>query len=97
MLAEIYYVDLKDTRKALDAYNRVHETFPESKWAAKALYARFWITRNVLKNDSLASALAEQLRTSYPRTEYAVNAAKMISPEPDSTNADSPDSLSGGD
>lgn len=78
LLAELYFVELKDLPKAVTGYVRVYENFPKSEWAPKALYARFWITKNMFMDDSLAQRLATNLFEKYPDTEYAISAKKIL-------------------
>jgi len=78
LLAEIYFADLDDIPKALDGYQRVYNDFPKSKWAPKALYAHLWIASNVDDDDTLAARLARSLINSYPRTEYAMSAQRIL-------------------
>ncbi len=77
-LAEIYFTELNDINRALKFYRTVTEDYPGSKWASKALYARFWITKNIVKNDSAAGILADELFKKYPDTEYAISARKIL-------------------
>lgn len=77
-LAELYYTEIKDINKALTFYEQVYRDFPGSEWAPKALYARFWITKNLLKEDSLSLLLAHELFKKYPNTEYASSAKKIL-------------------
>lgn len=88
LLAEIYFADLDDLPKALEGYQRVYSDYPDSEWAPKALYAHFWIAKHVLKNDTLAFSLAQNLIGSYPRTEYATSARGILQdiPEKDETH-----------
>jgi len=81
LLAEIYFVDLKDLPRALTAYEKVYKDFPTSEWAPKARYAQFWITKNLLKDDSLALRLGNDLINKYPKTEYAISAEKILGRE----------------
>lgn len=79
LLAEIYFVDLNEPEQALIEYQRVYRKFPESVWAPKALYAELWITGNVLKNDSVAQKVLDDLLTNYPDSEYAKSAQNIFS------------------
>ena len=81
LLAEIYYVDLDEPTKALNEYRKVSEEFPKSEWAARALYAEFWINKNYLANDSVAGLLAQQLLSKYPNSDYAMSIKKIIAEE----------------
>ncbi len=78
LLAELYYVDLNDLPRALQQYRRVDSAYAASPWAAKALYARFWITKNLLGQDSLARVLAQELHQRYPHTEYDRGAEQIL-------------------
>jgi TolA-binding protein len=78
LLAETYFVDLGDVQKAVAEYQKVYTNFPESQWAPKALYAQFWITKNVLHNDSLSAALATTLIAKYPDTGYTESARTIL-------------------
>jgi tetratricopeptide (TPR) repeat protein len=80
-LAEMYFVDLNEPERAIEEYQKVYTDFPESIWAPKALYAQFWITKNFLNEDSVATLLAQNLMSRYPNTEYAMSAKKMIQKE----------------
>ncbi len=82
MLAELYFVDLKDNKKALDMYRRVYTEYPKSAWAPKALYAEFWITKKIIKDDTLAVKIAADLATRYPSTEYVVSAESLMKSNP---------------
>lgn len=79
LLAEIYFVDLNEPEQALVEYQKVYREFPESVWAPKALYAELWITGNVLKNDSVAQEVLDDLLTKYPNSEYAKSAQNIFS------------------
>jgi tetratricopeptide (TPR) repeat protein len=78
MLAELYFVDLKDNKKALYIYRRVYTEYPKSIWASKALYAEFWITKNIIKDDTLAVKIAAELTALYPATEYVASAESLM-------------------
>jgi TolA-binding protein len=78
LLAEIYFIDLDEPEKAIEGYQNVHETYPRSEWAPKALYAQFWITKYIIENDSIAHLLGQDLLTRYPRTEYALSTQKIL-------------------
>jgi len=78
LLAEIYFSDLDDLPKALQGYQRVYNGYPNSRWAPKALYAHFWIAKNVYDDDTLAARLAQVIIRDYPRTEYAISAQSVM-------------------
>lgn len=78
LLAEMYYVEFDDIPKALAAYRHVDSAYAASAWAAKALYAQFWITKHVLGQDSTARFLAAELNRRYPGTEYDRSAFRIL-------------------
>lgn len=78
MLAETYYVDFDDPLRASKEYQSVYILYPESEWAPKALYARFWIHNTTIKNDSIASSCATLLSRDYPQSEYTLSAAQIL-------------------
>jgi len=78
LLAEIYFVDFDDPKRALIEYQKVYTDFPSSEWAPKALYAQLWITSNIFEDDSLASLLTNDLLTKYPGSEYAKSAVNFL-------------------
>ncbi len=78
LLAEIYFVDFNDPERAVLEYEKVHENFPKSEWAPKALYARLWIAAHIEKNDSLSQALIDDLILNYPNSEYTEGAKNML-------------------
>lgn len=77
-LGETYFVDLDDPARALTYYEAVHTGYPRSRWAAKALYAQFWINLNVIVDDSLAQMLGKALLERYPTSEYAASARVLL-------------------
>uniref|UniRef100_A0A7V3RI08 Tetratricopeptide repeat protein n=1 Tax=candidate division WOR-3 bacterium TaxID=2052148 RepID=A0A7V3RI08_UNCW3 len=77
-LGEIYFIDLKDIPRAMEYYENVYKNYPYSPLAPKALYANLWISKMVLKQDSTARNLAEELIKNYPETEYAKSAQVLM-------------------
>ena len=71
LLAEIYFINFDDPQRAMVEYAKVSTGFPLSNWAPKALYAQFWIAKEIFSNDSLAISLAGDLISKYPDSEYA--------------------------
>jgi TolA-binding protein len=77
-LAEIYFLNFNDPDRAMIEYAKVCSKFPESEWAAKALYAQFWIAQHILKDDSLAISLVKDLTEKYPGSEYAESVKGLL-------------------
>jgi len=78
LLAELYFVNLSDTTRALAEYEKVYQGFADSPFAPKAMYAYAWITENMLHQDSLARIAYRQLIEKYPDTEYSQAARQRI-------------------
>ena len=78
LLAEVHNLNLGDYDKAMTLYQQVHDSFPTTDWAAKALFAHAWILRNV-KNDTVAATpLLRQVISEYPETEYADESRRWL-------------------
>jgi TolA-binding protein len=80
-LGELYFVELKDIPRAMAHYENVYKEYPLSNLSPKALYANFWISKMVLKQDSLAYEYANELIEKYSGTEYAKSAIKLLEGE----------------
>lgn len=83
LLAELYLVDLQAPERAVEEYKKVYLNYAHSKWAAKALYAHFWIAHNVFKDDRLAEELALQLTKKYPGSTYARSVEPLFTKKKD--------------
>ena len=78
LVAEVTNLNLGDYDKATDLYQKVYDSFPDTDWAAKALFAKAWILRNV-KNDTVgAEPLLRQEIARYPETEYADESRRWL-------------------
>lgn len=80
-LGELYFIEVKDIPKAIEHYKNVYINYPDSKYAPKALYANFWITKMIIKDDSLAQVLAKEIMKRYAETEYAKGAINLLNKE----------------
>jgi len=80
-LGELYFVELKDIPKAMGHYENVYKNYPESELSPKALYANFWISKMILKQDSLVQYLGNELINKYSGTEYAKSALRLMGQE----------------
>jgi peptidoglycan-associated lipoprotein len=74
-LGEVYGVDLNENEAAIKEYQKIYDSFPESPYAPKALYAEAWIIKNRLLREDY-DTLFKILINKYPRTIYA-NAARQ--------------------
>lgn len=78
LLAEIYFADLDDPARAVEGYEGVYRGHPNSKWAPKAMYAHLWIANRVYEDKMLAADIARTLISTYPGTEYALSAQRIL-------------------
>jgi len=77
-LGELYFIEVKDIKKAMEYYENVYKNYPKSSLSPKALYANFWISKMILKQDSLAQVFVDELIKRYPDTEYAQSAKNLM-------------------
>ncbi len=78
LVAEVNNLNLGDYDKAMDLYQRVHDSFPTTEWAAKGLFAKAWILRNVKKDSAGAEPLLREEIAEYPETEYADESRRWL-------------------
>ncbi len=74
MLGEVYGLTLNENEIAIQEYQKTYDSFPDSPYAPKALYAQAWIIKNRLNQPDYDTIL-RSLINRYPRTLYA-NAAR---------------------
>jgi len=78
LVAEVNNLNLGDYDKAMDLYQKVHDSFPETDWAAKALFAKAWILRNAKSDSAAAEPLLREVIAEYPQTEYADESRRWL-------------------
>ena len=78
LVAEVNNLNLGDFDKAMDLYQKVHDSFPDTDWAAKALFAKAWILRNVKSDTAGAEPLLREEISEYPETEYADESRRWL-------------------
>jgi len=78
LIAEVNNLNLGDYEKAMDLYQKVHDSFPDTDWAAKALFAKAWILRNVKNDTAGAEPLLREEISEYPETEYADESRRWL-------------------
>lgn len=78
LLAEVHNLNLGEYDTAMAIYQQVYDSFPDSEWAPKALFAKAWILRRI-KEDSLAGAeVLRKIVAEYPKTEYAAESRRLL-------------------
>jgi outer membrane protein OmpA-like peptidoglycan-associated protein/TolA-binding protein len=78
LVAEVNNLNLGDFDKAMDLYQKVYDSFPGTDWAAKALFAKAWITRNTKNDTAAAEPMLRQVIAEYPETEYADESRRWL-------------------
>jgi len=81
LIAEFYLYQLKDLEKALDIFRMVSDSFPESFWAAKSIYARGWILEKDYGDTASSYLLYRELIDRFPDTRYADHARLKLNME----------------
>ncbi|HIE05761.1 MAG TPA: tetratricopeptide repeat protein [bacterium (Candidatus Stahlbacteria)] len=71
LLAEIYFLNLDNPRLAINTYYSVVDSFPDSGYAPKALYAIAWIQQNILDDPTRSEATLDSLIKRYPESIFA--------------------------
>jgi peptidoglycan-associated lipoprotein len=77
LLGEIYGLALNDNEAALREYRITYDSFPESPYALKALYAQAWIIKNRLHREDY-DTIFKTIINEYPRTIYANVARRSL-------------------
>ena len=78
LLAEIHNLNLAEYDEAMRLYQAVYDSFPKSKWAPKALFAKAWILKNVKADTADARPLLDRIIAEYPETEYADESRRWL-------------------
>lgn len=80
--AEQLWLEEEAPEVAIERYAQVIETWPDSEWAPKALYAVAWVQENILNDVTAALASYDSLIARYPNSEYVAVAQKKTAPPP---------------
>jgi len=78
LVAEVNNLNLGDYDKAMGLYQKVYDSFPDTDWAAKALFAKAWIVRNIKNDTAGAVPILKQEIAEYPETEYADESRRWL-------------------
>jgi outer membrane protein assembly factor BamD (BamD/ComL family) len=71
LIAEIYYRDLKDFKRAVANYQKIAEWFPQSEKIPYALFMEGFIYANVLSDFSAADTIYQNFLNRFPEHELA--------------------------
>lgn len=78
LLAEVHNLNLNDYDRAMELYQAVYDSFPETDWGAKALFAKAWILR-IVRSDTVGSKpLLRRVIAEFPETEYADESRRWL-------------------
>ncbi len=78
LLAEVYNLNLEDYDNALKVYQEVADSFPNSPWAPKALFARAWILSRKKADTLGAISVLERIVRDYPNSDYARESKRLL-------------------
>ncbi len=78
LLAEVHNLNLGDYDGAMQLYQSIYDSFPDTDWAPKALLANAWILRKVKADSGSAALLLKKIIAEYPDTEYADEARRWM-------------------
>lgn len=76
-LGELYGFALNEYEIAVKEYQKTYDSFPDSPYAPKALYAQAWLIKNRLRQTHYDTIL-KLLIDKYPKTVYANEARKEL-------------------
>lgn len=78
LVAEVNNLNLGDYDKAMELYQKVYDSFPDTDWAAKALFAKAWLARNAKNDTAGAVPTLKRVIAEYPETEYADESRRWL-------------------
>lgn len=90
LLAELYLVQLEQPDSALKEFQTLVDSFPESKYAPKALLSIGWVMENLRDDTSQAEGYYRRVLDEYPGSDLVVDAMEKLGIDPDSTEYDYP-------
>lgn len=96
LLAEVHNLNLAEYDEAVRYYRAVHDSFPESEWAPKALLAVAWIERHVRGDSAATNRVLNEVIAGYRDTEYGDEARRWLGekvPERKKPEPPKPDTL----
>jgi TolA-binding protein len=74
-----YVMQNENYDDALELFYKVYRTYPNSPYAAKALYTSGWILENKLSQPDSAAAVYDSLVVNYPASVYVRSVAEKLS------------------
>jgi TonB family protein len=89
-LAELYLVQLDNPDTALVEFEFLIDSFPDSKWAARALLARAYIFEEVYNMPESAQASYNRIINDYSHTDYVEQVSEITGTNLDQLDVDYP-------
>jgi len=89
--AETQLFQWNEIKGALDRYRQVVETYPDSEYAPKSLYAMGWIHESLRADNEMATQIYRELQDKYPESRFASVVSKKLKAldKPDETTSSS--------
>ncbi len=84
LLGELYLTQMNQPDSALAEYLALADQFPQSKYAAKSLYAAAWIFENVKQDTVEAEEIYRRILAEYPESDYQRLALEFLNASPES-------------
>ncbi len=78
LLAEVHNLNLGEYDTAMAIYQQVYDSFPDSEWAPKALFAKAWILRRIKQDSVTGAEVLKKIIAEYPKTEYAEESRHLL-------------------
>ncbi len=78
LFAEIHNLNLGEYDTALVLYQRVYDSFPQTEWAPKALFAQAWIYHWIKKESLNSAEIMKKIIAEYPNSVYATESKKRL-------------------
>ncbi len=77
--AEAHLLEKDNVQDAIDKYETIYQNFPETDYAAKALYSIGWIYDHELHQPDTAMVIYDSLLTQFPQSVYAGRISAKLS------------------
>ncbi len=90
LLAELFLTQLHKPDSAVVEYQELVDSFPDSKYAPRALIALGWIYDNEYLDTTKALEYYDEFLTKYPHSDYIPQVLERLSISPDSNEYDYP-------
>jgi len=90
LLAELYLTQLDQPDSALNEYQTLVDSFPDSRYAPNALLAIGWVKENVHGDTAAAQRYYRRVLEEYPHSDLIPDAMEKLGIDPETTEFDYP-------